>query len=1041
MNTKPDTNDACPSGNCCCGGGEVNRRDFLRVTGAGALALLAARLPAMAGPFDAADFERLVPADKKLDAQWVKSLFARGVPSVYRGGDLKYIGMPVGGVCTGQLYLGGDGRLWHWDIFNETAGTGAGHYAHPPEQASPLRQGFAVKIGAGENARSIALDGTGFSEVTFCGQYPVGTVKYSDPAAPVEVTLDAFSPFNPLDTDESSLPATVMRFTVRNTSGAPVEAVLAGSLENAVCARHRDTAAGTRRNRIVAGDGFTFLECSAEKAAGTEPEPAPDIVFEDWSREGYDGWTVQGTAFGSGPVRKSGMPAYQGDVGGDTARVVNSHASAPGKNAGEKDNATGKLTSRPFTIERKRIAFWIGGGHNPGQTCLNLVVDGKIVDSATGKDKNQMEMTAFDVAGLRGRQAAIEIVDAKTGPWGNVGVGRIVFTDRDAEMRAFDQLPDYGTMGLALLGDKAEADSGDQSVPLREQLIGELGRKLNLAPGQSATATFVVTWFFPNLHSIPAVPVQGRYYASRFGSALEVAKHVALNAAPLIERTFLWRDTWYDSTLPHWFLDRTFLNTSILATSTCYRFTDGRFWGWEGVGCCAGTCGHVWYYAQAMGRLFPELERILRERVDFGLALKPDGEIRFRGENNSIPAIDGESGSILRALREHQMSADGAFLKRIWPGVKKATGWLIAQDGNGDGIIEGPQHNTLDSNWYGAVAWLSGIYQAALLAAAEMADEMDDAGFAATCRGIAAKGRANLVSELFNGEYFQNKVDPAHLDAINSGTGCEIDQVMGQSWAFQAGLPRVLPGKETRKALESLWRYNFTPDVGPYRAVYKPGRWYAMAGEAGLLMCTFPRTDWDYDKARGKGNAGFAGYFNECMNGFEHQVAGHMIWEGMLLEGLAIERAIHDRYHPARRNPWNEIECGDHYARSMASYGVFIAACGYEYHGPKGHLGFAPRLTPEDFKAAFTAAEGWGSFSQKRTGTGLDAALSMKQGVLRLNTLRLALAEGMTAKTVAVKAGETAIEATLSQETDRVLVTFAKPLAIKAGQTCEIRIG
>ena len=80
----------------------------------------------------------------------------------------------------------------------------------------------------------------------------------------------------------------------------------------------------------------------------------------------------------------------------------------------------------------------------------------------------------------------------------------------------------------------------------------------------------------------------------------------------------------------------------------------------------------------------------------------------------------------------------------------------------------------------------------------------------------------------------------------------------------------------------------------------------------------------------------------------------------MVQEGLAITAQIHDRYHASRRNPWNEVECGDHYARAMASYGVFLAACGFEYHGPKGHLGFAPRLTPEDFRAAFTTAGGLG---------------------------------------------------------------------------------
>ena len=113
-------------------------------------------------------------------------------------------------------------------------------------------------------------------------------------------------------------------------------------------------------------------------------------------------------------------------------------------------------------------------------------------------------------------------------------------------------------------------------------------------------------------------------------------------------------------------------------------------------------------------------------------------------------------------------------------------------------------------------------------------------------------------------------------------------------------------------------------------------------------------------------------YFNECMNGFEYQVAGHMIWEGMVDEGLAVTRAIHDRYHATRRNPYNEVECGDHYARSMASHGVFLAACGFDVPRPEGHIGFAPRLTPEDFRRAFTAAEGWGTFSQRRNGRRAD---------------------------------------------------------------------
>ncbi len=251
-------------GNCACRPG-IPRRDFLRLGGATALSLLASRLPIMAGPFERSDFDKLVPADKKLDPAWVKSLFARGAPTLYRGAaELKFIGMPVGGITTGQLYLGGDGQLWHWDIFNQHVGTGDSHYARPPLPDSPIGQGFSLTFDSGGPPHSFPLDRTGFSDISFCGQYPIGTVEYKDPACPVAVTLEAFSPFIPLNTDDSSLPATILQFTLLNTSAAPVKATLSGWLENGVCLHHRSRR-GLLRNRVIREPGLTTLLCSAEK--------------------------------------------------------------------------------------------------------------------------------------------------------------------------------------------------------------------------------------------------------------------------------------------------------------------------------------------------------------------------------------------------------------------------------------------------------------------------------------------------------------------------------------------------------------------------------------------------------------------------------------------------------------------------------------------------------------------------------------------------------------------------------------------------------
>ena len=1010
----------------------MKRRNFLKSIGILTGGLSISHLSVMAGPFNVADLNQAVPFDKKLSKAWVNSLYDRGRPTIYKGAELNYIGMPVGGICTGQVYMGGDGRLWRWDIFNKKQGTGDHNYAHPPLPDYPLEQSFSISIGG----KSYSIDRNGFTNITFKGQYPIGEVNYQDDAVPVEITLETFSPFIPLASDDSGLPVTIMQFTIKNTSAYPIDANLTGLLENAVCLNNRNAAAGKRVNKIINSDGFTFLECSVEKEELTG-NPQPDKTFEDWNKTSYSNWTTEGTAFGSGPIKKTDIPSYQGDVGGDTERVVNSHATAPGSSTSEKDGATGKLISNSFTIDRNYINFWIGGGSHQGQTCMNLIVDNKAVQTMTGQDNNRMMLQSFFVKDLIGKEAHLEIVDSFQGGWGNIGIGKITFSDSSASSTKIENLPDFGTMGLALLGNPAEIVVNSRpSASLNEKTTGSLGRKLTLAPGHSVKVSFLISWFFPNL--VDQKIGSGRYYSNKFDSALSVAKYISSNFERLSTSTKLWRDTWYDSTLPFWFLDRTFINTSTLATSTCYRYKNGRFWAWEGVCCCAGTCTHVWHYAQAMARIFPDIERDIRQRVDLGLALNTSNGISgFRAEYDTGLAIDGQSGTILRIYREHQMSADDTFLKTNWNKIKLMFNPLFSRDSNNVGILEGDQMNTLDRPWFGKISWLSSIYLAALRAGEAMATEMGEIDFATQCHQIVEKGTKNMDEQLFNGEYFYQIGEPGRTKEVGSYDGCEIDQVLGQGWAFQVGLDRVLSEKNTKTALESLWKYNFALDAGLYRKQQGTGRVYAMEGEAGLLMCSWPRGNSKRVKVS------YDYYFNECMTGFEYQVAGHMIWEGMLEKGLAITKAIHDRYHAAKRNPWNEVECGDHYARAMASYGVFLAACGFETHGPKGMIGFAPKITPENFKSAFTSAEGWGLFSQSRTTKNQHCKIEMKYGQLKIKLFRLELGENIDRNSVKVtmKSGGNLILQSHNMENQKLIITVdGSPIVIGENANIEVYI-
>lgn len=1034
---------------CGCGGGcDPSRREFLAASGTAGLALFAGR--ALAGPFTFQDGFP-IPTDKKLDPAWVRSLFERGEPEVYAGGELEFIGLPVGGLFAGTVYLGGDGKLWNWDVFNEhhegcvargrvdfrgasLRERDGANYVDPPTQRAPFELGVVVEQG-GERR---ALDRHGWADARFRGEYPVGTVDYPAGDGALRVRLEAFSPFVPLDVERSSYPATVLRYTLTNEGAEPLACRLVIEFENPVLVKNRGSVPSMEVTAADVSSGdCAAIFCSASSAPADETPARPEILFEDFESGSYGGWEVEGTAFGATPMYEWDRAMYQGNLGQEGEYCVNSHETRNGEDVREGDAHTGTLTSRPFTIVRRHVNFRIGGGAHEGKTCLDLLVDGEVVRTATGSEENRMHFASFDVTELEGREARLRIVDAESGGWGNIGVDEIVFSDTPRTGAEPEALPDFGTFCVALDGpaDRIEPAATPEG-------LSRLGRDVELAPGESRTVTFVVAWHFPNLR-IPGLPGVRRWFAGRWADAFAVARSLHADLDELSELTLRWRDTWYDSTLPWWLLDRTFIPTAALATNTCHRFEDGRYWFWEGVGCCAGTCTHVWGYAQAIARVFPEVERYLREEIDFGSAFHTDtGAIDYRAEFGRHVAHDGQCGCILRAYREHQMAPGDGFLRRRWPRIRKAVELLIAEDRDANGLLEGAQYNTLDAAWYGPMAWLSSLYLAALAAGRAMAFERGDDEFAERCAGILARGSRNLVEQLFNSEYFIHIPDPDHPEANSTNDGCHIDQVYGQAWAHQVGLGRILPREETVSALRSLWKYGFAPDVGVYRdwmKVIRGGRWYAVPGEAGLLMCTFPKGG--EQRATGAGGSAWAAmYMNECMTGFEHQVAAHMVWEGLVEEGLAVCRAAHDRYHASRRNPYNEIECSDHYGRAMSVYGVFLAACGWEYHGPRGYLAISPRIHPERFRAAFTAAEGWGTIGQERTASGQRNWLTVRHGVLWVGELGVDLVEDLVPRKVRVTLGEGELPHELRHEGTRLLVRLDPRVRVDVGATLDLRI-
>ena len=1034
--------ESCAGGSCCCGGSPkgVKRRDFIKMAGYGMLAASAAGpLSIMAGPFTPAEAvsKHLVPADKKLDPAWVRALHERGTKEVWRGKALEKIGMPCGGIGTGQLYLCGDGTLGSWQIFNNMTsywveGTSA-TYAHVGIP-KPVEQGFAVTV---QNVGTRALRSGEFGDIAFQGEYPIGRVHYSDPAFPVAVEMEAFSPYTPLHAEDSGLPATLFHLHLKNTSDSPVTVSTLGWLANPVCFASGAYHPGKRITRFTGNKQHRILVHAVEPGPkGKETHPA--TVFADFEGDGYGDWEAFGKAFGERPAPGT-LDGQQEVTGFEGKGLVNTFLGG--------DAPVGKLTSPAFVIERPFINFLIGGGAKSKEACVNLLVDGEVKRSATGNNTETLEWAHWDVRPFIGKEARIEIIDASSDGWGHVNVDQIEFDDRPRGPvpPELELAGDFGELALACLepapadahpvwpsGEEGTSlDDGEHAYDIGEERLGVLRTTAReLAPGESCTAVYVLAWRFPNERD-----GHGWNYATRFKNVRRVVDYCFENLDTLAGNTRLWRDTLYDSTLPFWLLDRLHSTMSYLATGTCQWWGNGRFYAWEGNTCCAGNCTHVWNYAHGHARLFPELGRNVRERQDFCPreeegGFHPDtGLVGFRSDDNY--AADGQCGTILKAYREHLMSPDAGFLKRLWPRVRKALEFSMAQDENADGLIENSQHNTYDINYEGPNTFVGALYLAALRAGEAMAQEMGDTAFAEKCKAIYTSGRDKTLERLWDGEYFIQDVDLEAHPKHQYGHGCLSDQLFGQGWAHQVDLGHLYPADKVRSALQAVWKYNWAPDVTSYNEAHAPLRWFVSPGQAGLFTCTWPKSDYLADGTL---------YKSEVWTGIEYQVAGHMIAEGMVEEGLAICRAVHERYHPELFNPYNEVECGDHYARALASWGVYLALMGFENHGPRKHLGFAPRISPENFKAAFTAPEGWGAFEQTRDGGRQTARVRTASGVIRVATLALTVDAGQTCGAVEVSRGGESLAARFTQAGARVEVTFDQALDIEAGEALEVTL-
>lgn len=782
------------------------------------------------------------------------------------GSHLDRIAFPLGGIGAGMICLEGAGALIDFSLRH---GPDIGSEAPIFAALSIKRAGFARvlegPVPAHKHFPSFSLDSDAairsswglprFQEASFQASFPFADIWLDDDDSPFDVAITAWSPFEPGNEDDASLPVAGLEYRFVNRTGEPVEAVFSLNAGNMM--------AGQKTGRIRPLAGGFVLEGTIEDRPWTAGAFA--ISTDDPATKVNHAW-FRGFS-------------YRHIVWKDVADGV-CYARAPLPDS--EDPAPGATLFVPFTL-------------------------------APGEEK---------------------LITIRLG-W---------------------HVPDSN---LRLSG------GGSPDFDWRT-------RHATAHPGKGEAC--YKPWYAAQYRDIDSVMVD---WSDRYG--------------PLRAASERFAGTLFGSTLPAEVIEAVAANLCILKSPTVLRQADGRFWAWEGsrdhVGSCEGSCTHVWNYAQALPHLFPRLERTLRE-TEFGPNQDEHGHQAMRSAipirpapHDFVAAADGQLGGIMKVYRDWRISGDTGWLRDMWPRVRASLDYCIRTwDPRGRGWIEEPHHNTYDSELWGPDGMCTSIYlgalQAAVLIGKALRSETRD--YAA----LLARGTRRLERDLFDGEYFHQRIS---LDGLSAkypedfgkggfleklhaeelaiaeregpanqyGTGCLSDGVIGAWMAWACGLETPMDPRKILSHLDAVYRHNFRDDLTAHAdPTFSSARaTYALGGEGGLLLCTWPRG--------GRLSLPFP-YATEIWTGVEYQVAAHLISLGRMEQGLEIVRACRARYDGRTRNPFSEVEAGHFYARAMASYSLLQACSGARYDAVDRILHLHPRVKG-DFRSFIAAATGYGT--------------------------------------------------------------------------------
>jgi non-lysosomal glucosylceramidase len=808
--------------------------------------------------------------------------------------------VPLGGVGTGTVSLAADGALTQWQIHNQI-----NHRGEVPETVFAIRASSieppadhrrvlrARPAAAPDPPAPLVTDHEraswprtppGWDPVMATDAavaYPYARVAYADPQLPVRVTLEAHTPFVPLDLAASSMPLIAYRFTVANEGVDRQHGFLVGTLLNTI---------------------------------------------------GWDGAT---------PIDGAACPLLGGGVNRVQRTAEHVAVLMDNPSLGEDDPAYGSL------------ALWTDA------------------PAAVLPRAHSLEHVLRWVDSLK------LLGPTQDGRWDEAALRRAV------------------TAGARTLRDPVGPS------PAGRGWVGALACAFSVAAGERAEITIVHAWWLPNrvvnfdqFGPQPAGPSTppwlGNHYTLPFTGAGEVVDSWRRRRATLDASSRAWAEGWADTTLDATITETLTAQPALVrspslfvdAAGTAFGFEGGlgastRNWNGDVGGSCPLNCTHVFNYEHALAALFPALERTMRA-VEWDRTLSPTGSLPHRVRlpldgpqlhrvpigGPLEPALDGMLGAVLKTYREARIAGDRSLLERWWPRMELLIAHVTERWDDGGGVLRGRQPVTFDIDLTGPNMFVGSLWLAALRTMASVAGVLGNAARERAYEERCTDAACAYDALLFNGEYYGQANAGAEHDF---GDGCLSDQLVGQWWAHLLDLGHLLPAEHVRSALAAVVRHNLREG---FAGVEHGFRMFADGEDHGLLVCTWPRGGRPAVPLR---------YADEVWSGTEYQVAAHCLFEGLDEEALRVLAAVRGRQSGARRNPFNEIECGDHYVRAMSGWTLLAAATGLSYDALSGHL----RLRARPGSYPFVTGTSWGTVDADAT----TAQLAVRHGILALHTI------------------------------------------------------